>query len=493
MKATKWTWHILFAGRSTPIRLTMTIMAEHELSTVARYILKLSNSGISAPPEFGRLLGLPNNFTVSAAAELLGAELVVQQYDGKLAITDLGRQTLLNGGRSWQPRREHMRIPFDPLTRRVLDVSVRGLLHSDQVRKEGTFVVPATGNKPRLSELRIEEIRDFAHGEEGISPEEIIEVAEFRDRDAWLRYRDGLIVVKLDSTRGDQPVFAVYNRYDFLEEETNAVQRLVDSGLNLIPDEFISSSQEPWLHSRSASRLEGTLLTAIRDHGRDVVEAEQAIVEARASLLDAQSTPQQDETSSRLVQLEAAKAEKAEDLAKSEQQLLEQFGGAIRLIKTEEHRPLLMEAMDRAVSELTLVSAWIRPDAFDDECRRKLAEAINRGVTVRIAWGFGTNWNRSTPGHKREEARNNKRLGDEALAQLERIIPENARERLVTKRIETHQKFIICDDLFCASGSFNWLSYRGRMGRGYRLESSFYSERADDIALWKAQADDLFR
>ena len=475
------------------IRLTMTVMAEQELSTVARYILQLSNSGVSAPLEFGRLLGLPDNFTVSAAAELLGAELVVQQYDGQLAITDHGRQTLLNGGRSWQPRREHMRIPFDPLTRRVLDISVRGLLHSDLVRKNGTFVVPATGNKPRLSELRIEEIRDFAHDEEGISPEEIIEVAEFRDRDAWLRYRDGLIAVKMDSSRGDQPVFAIYNGYDYLEEETNAVQRLVDSGLNLIPEEFASSLQEPWLHSRSASRFEETLLATIKDNGRDVVEVEQAIVETQASLLDAQDTPQQDETSARLAQLEAEKVEKAEQLARNEQQLLEQSGGAIRLIKTEEHRPLLMDAMDQAASELTLVSAWIRPDAFDDECRRKLAAAINRGVTVRIAWGFGTNWNRSTPGHKREEAQNNKRLGDEALAQLERMIPENAHGRLVTKRVETHQKFIICDDLFCASGSFNWLSYRGRLDRGYRLESSFYSERSDDIALWRAQADDLFQ
>ena len=59
------------------------------------------------------------------------------------------------------------------------------------------------------------------------------EVAEFRDRDAWLRYRDGLIVVKMDNPRGDHSVFAVYNGYDYLEEETNAVQRLVDSGLTL--------------------------------------------------------------------------------------------------------------------------------------------------------------------------------------------------------------------------------------------------------------------
>ena len=168
-------------------------------------------------------------------------------------------------------------------------------------------------------------------------------------------------------------------------------------GFGLVPEEFASSAQEPWIDSRSASLVEESLLVAIKDNGRSVVEIEQAIVEAQTSLLDTQRTQEQDDASARLAQLEAEKAQMAEELAKREQQLLEQSGGAIRLIKTEEHRPLLIEAIDRASSELTLVSAWIRPDAFDDELRRKLAQAINRGVTVRIAWGFGTNWNRSSP------------------------------------------------------------------------------------------------
>ena len=475
------------------IRLTLTVMAEQELSTVARYILRLSNLGVAAPQDFGRLLGLSDKFIVSAAAELLGAELVVQQYDRRLAITEQGKQTLLNGGRSWQPRREHMRIPYDPLTRKVLDINVPGLLSRDLVRKNGTFVVPATGNKPRLSELRIEEIRDFAHGEDDINPEEIIEVAEFKDRDAWLRYRDGLIAVKMDNPQGDQPVFAVYHGYDYLEEETSAMQRLVDSGSNLVPDEFVVPVHEPWLHSQSVSRPEETLLETIKDDDRSVIEAEQAMVEAQASQIYAQTDQERAGLSERLTKLEAEKAKLANRLAESEKQLDAQSSGAIRYIKTEEHRPLLLSAVEKVTSELTLVSAWIRPNAFDDELRCKLADAINRGVTVRIAWGLGTNWNHRTPGQKREEARINKQLGEDALAQLQRMLPRHSLERLVTKRVETHQKFIICDEVFCAHGSFNWLSYRGRLDHGYRLETSFYSERPDDITLLRAVAADLFR
>ena len=49
-------------------------------------------------------------------------------------------------------------------------------------------------------------------------------------------------------------------------------------------------------------------------------------------------------------------------------------------------------------------------------------------------------------------------------------------------RVETQQKFIIRDDKFCAVGSFDWPSYRGE---GPRRESSHYSEKVEDIALWK--------
>lgn len=51
----------------------------------------------------------------------------------------------------------------------------------------------------------------------------------------------------------------------------------------------------------------------------------------------------------------------------------------------------------------------------------------------------------------------------------------------------------IIADRFCVSGSFNWLSYRGAKDRGYRRESSFYSERPADIALWQNNAASLFR
>ena len=171
-------------------------------------------------------------------------------------------------------------------------------------------------------------------------------------------------------------------------------------------------------------------------------------------------------------------------LAENEQQLKELTGGSFRLIKTEDHRPLLLQAVDSAQAQLTLVSAWIGRDAFDAELQRKLVQAMERGVQVRIAWGLGT--------ERGPETERNRARGNNVLNELSRRITNARNDKLIVKRTETHEKFIICDDRFCAWGSFNWLSYRGALDGGYRRETSSYSERPDDIAVWKTHADSLF-
>ena len=136
--------------------------------------------------------------------------------------------------------------------------------------------------------------------------------------------------------------------------------------------------------------------------------------------------------------------------------------------------------------DLTLVSAWIKPRAFDDEVVEMLCDAIARGVSVRIAWGLGT----TTRGAENER---NRVVGQSTLKQLKGRIPSGDRGRLVEKRTETHEKYIICDDLFCAFGSFNWLSYRGELDDRYRREVSYYTEREEDVRLFRDRSDELFR
>ena len=465
------------------VRLTLTVLAEHEISTVARYILRLVGSEPRQPAELGRLLGLSERFVAGAAAELLGGELAAQRPDLHLEITGKGREVLANGGRSWFPQREYMQVPFDPLTRQLLDIDTRGLLYSDNVQKDGLFALPA-GDKPRLGEFHIDAIRHYARAEEGIKPEEITEVAEFHSRDARLRYREDVTVIRLVASGSDQPTFAAFRNREYLEEESIALQRLADSGATVVPEEYWESSGEPWLLSRSVTPHEGSILSAIRASGLAVSAADHVIAETRASQYETQEAQEQDQLAHSLAQAEAEKAEVESLRAEKEQQLKELTGGSFRLVKTEEHRPLLLQAVDSAQSELTLVSAWIGRDAFDAELQRKLVQAMERGVQVRIAWGLGT--------ERGPEAERNRARGNNVLNELNRRVSNRMKDQLIVNRTETHEKFIICDDRFCIWGSFNWLSYRGELDGGYRRETSSYSERPDDIAIWKAQADSLF-
>ena len=241
----------------------------------------------------------------------------------------------------------------------------------------------------------------------------------------------------------------------------------------------------PWERSRSVTTDEILLLDTMDDAASIAGHLEQTIAAAETRLQDPDRDDDHTELDVQMPELKAELARVRDRFTASERQLQSQTDAATRLITTEEHRPLLLEAIQSASSQLTLVSAWIGPEAFDLEVCEKLSQALARGVRVKIAWGLGT-----TRGS--ESARNRNR-GENAIRELYRTIPRDQQYNLTVKRAETHEKFIICDDKFCAWGSFNWLSYRGELDRGYRRESSYYSERSTDIDLWKANAATLFQ
>ena len=301
-----------------------------------------------------------------------------------------------------------------------------------------------------------------------------------------LKYRNDVILVKLDAANTNKSLFAAYRAQQYLEEESALIQRLADRGADLVPEELKAEPFTPSLQSQSLSKEEYTLLEEIDGLDHHVGEAERAVAEAKVAQGTTQNAQERSDLEARIATLESQKLDLEKELAERESKLTLVTEGQIRLIRTEEHRHLLLTAIGKASSKLTLVSAWIDPYAFDDEVCRMLAAAVGRGTQVRIAWGLGVR-------KRGSEATRNREKGNAVISQLRGLIPRDLRDNLTVKIAETHEKFIICDDLFCAWGSFNWLSYRGERDSGYRRETSSYSERHDDIALWKAHAEELFR
>ena len=466
------------------VRLRLTELAEDDLSTPARFVLRLANAGATQPQEIGGLLGMSQTYVAKAASELLNENLVTQTPTLDLTVTTKGKQALRDGGRTWRPRNRHVHVSYDPLTKRVVDVDSRQLLNRDDVRKNGLFILPSGPRRPRLSNIRLDEVKNCLQLlgllREGT---EILEVSDIKNM--WLRYRDDVILVKLDAANADSSLFAAFRAQQYLEEESAAIQRVADRGADIVPEDLRPQPDRGWVESPSLTREESGLLKEINGLDQSIGEVKQAVSEARTTRSVTQDSQERIDLEARIKILELEKEALESTLADRDRELERISNGNIRLIKTEEHHSVLLKAIREASSQVTLVSAWIDPYAFDDEVCRLLAAAIGRGVHVRIAWGLGVR-------RRGFEASRNREKGISALNKLKGLIPRHLRSNLTEKIADTHEKFIICDDLFCAWGSFNWLSYRGQRDSGYRRETSSYSERPDDIAIWTANAEGLF-
>ena len=114
-------------------------------------------------------------------------------------------------------------------------------------------------------------------------------------------------------------------------------------------------------------------------------EQETAATEAkRSATLDGRERV---ELASQIEALESERNVLRAELGRAEERLRGETKGRTRLIRTEQHRRLLLDAIGKAKTQLILVSAWIGREAFDEKVQMGIVAAMRRGVEVRIAWG----------------------------------------------------------------------------------------------------------
>lgn len=327
------------------LRIRVTELAEHYLSTSARFILRLSDLSVSQPAEIGRLLGLSDDHVRSATVELLSDDLVFQRNDLGIEITDRGLEVLRAGGRSLRPRNRHPKVPYDFLTGKIIHINVDRLLDRDFVRKNGLFIVPAKPRRPSLSKLRIDDVKEYDHAYTHRSDKtEVLEISDIKD--VKLRYRDSVVLVKLVAPGSDKPMFAAYQAQQYLEEESAAIQRLADNGAKLVPEEFNSEKPISPISSSLAHHEESTLVANIYELQSAVVEKNHAVAEAEAIQRSPESDRECTDLSSCIADLESEKQNAEDKLIEREDELNMLTSGETRLLKTEEHRRFLLEAID---------------------------------------------------------------------------------------------------------------------------------------------------
>lgn len=127
---------------------------------------------------------------------------------------------------------------------------------------------------------------------------------------------------------------------------------------------------------------------------------------------------------------------------------MDQWRATGHVIHDLDHLIKFHTALDMAKTEVLIVSPWIRRQAVTPEIVEKFEAALERGVKIRIYYGYGTQ-NSFDPGDW------------EFIEELKQAFSSNNNFRLIPRNNEgnTHAKILTIDRKVLIIGSWNWLSH----------------------------------
>ena len=130
----------------------------------------------------------------------------------------------------------------------------------------------------------------------------------------------------------------------------------------------------------------------------------------------------------------------------------------IKIIPTAEHPQWLFKTLhSKACKQIVIFSGWISSSVVDEHLKHLIENAVARGTTVLIGYGYDERDN--LPPKQREEEDKALRIFKEIRQQ------ENGGQNLKLYRFRQrgqHAKILICDSEYMIVSSFNWLSFSGK-------------------------------
>ncbi len=124
-------------------------------------------------------------------------------------------------------------------------------------------------------------------------------------------------------------------------------------------------------------------------------------------------------------------------------------------ISNQEHLTFLHETLSSARDSIIILSGWITKHVVNEKFIELTREALRRGVSVYIGYGYN-NFN-NQPGVSPST-----RIALDNLLNLEKWTKDKNGDLLVKQIMyeekESHMKLILCDNKFTVLGSNNWLS-----------------------------------
>lgn len=114
-------------------------------------------------------------------------------------------------------------------------------------------------------------------------------------------------------------------------------------------------------------------------------------------------------------------------------------------IQNEAHPYYLIEAFKTAVSNIYIVSPWVRNKVLE-KYKEYMESALKNGVNIYINYGISNKGKEDI---------------DKDAQKYFNELNKKYKNLHIHGNSNTHSKILICDDKWIVSGSFNWLSYDG--------------------------------
>lgn len=115
------------------------------------------------------------------------------------------------------------------------------------------------------------------------------------------------------------------------------------------------------------------------------------------------------------------------------------------VIQNEVHPYYLIEAFKTAVSNIYIVSPWVRNKVLE-KYKEYMESALKNGVNIYINYGISNKGKEDI---------------DKDAQKYFNELNKKYKNLHIHGNSNTHSKILICDDKWIVSGSFNWLSYDG--------------------------------
>lgn len=436
------------------------VLARKPLPALEEFVLRCVAAELRRDEEIGAFLGLSPALVAAIMARLLHAGHIVPisaiPTQVAYALTARG-QSALSDAAVIVAEQRRIELAYDGLLRRFALVEEDQRWRPRDLRDEGILEIPAfPADPPEVGPSDTPAVAKLLADLPRLHDHELLSVLGVAGRREKFFLRGVALVFESVDTPGDFAVkFALDGRlsdahgHAFARAEGQRKMGIVGSLRNsgVAPESILSPDV---LADRSDEPEVAALRRATESLRSRVAEAE----ERAASLVEGQSRDV-------LVQ-------HAEDL----QERLDAAEAALsrvpaRLLEVHEHPGLLAEALATAKERLLIVSPWIRAAVVDDLFLSSLTSALERGVSVRIAYGIDQQKATQVEDGEAEGA-----LGDLAARYANFCL---------VRLGDTHAKVLLVDSRFVVVTSFNWLSFRGDPRRPFRDERGTLVAIPDEI------------